>query len=971
MADPTIGLLAALVGAIAVGSAVLAAGHRLSMRIALRNVRRGRGRTVLLVLGLLVAAMIISSSLVLGDTVQEINAHFVYQSDGYTDEAMYNRTPSAGFHPIPFSTYRAIANSTRSDGQIAGITPEVLATVTAFDPVSGVPQTGLNLVGADPNASGVLGAFTEDSGKPLEGASPGEVLLDDQAASELNATAGDALVIYGAQPARVVVEGVVRDDLRGGFEGGGSIFADLSTSEGLENLSGEVNFLSVTNAGSQSTGVALSASVSATLNATLAGLHLLGPLSVHELLKDDLASAQRSGQSLVSLFLVLGSFSIVAGAMLIVGIFVMLAEERKGEMGMLRAVGLKRRHLVLAYYFEGLVYSAGSALAGTALGVGVALGLLEALVGIEGGGVSSQAILAAFTVSPRTLSEAYVAGFVLTLTTVAVASYRASRLNIVRAIRSVPEPPPALSAYTGLAYLGVGLAGVGGVTFLLTRGGTGDLSVPIGSLGVAIVGLGLIGSRFVRNRIVFSVVGALLLLWGGFEPLHHAVLGADHTGTISAFFADGLLMILGAVLVYVFNAHTVAGGVARLFGRKGRRVALARIGLSYPTRRPFRTAITLTIFALVLFTIVGVATIGSSIGADLDGAIRSESGGYTFFGSSVRPIPDLPGEVAQNATLARLYTDVVPLTAGAAAESFAGLSGTFVDSVFSANASAPGSSNFYSTNEFNFTSTLGGRSAQDVWRSLSEDPGVAVVDHAYAAGGFNFGAAPHPTLPVGTALTLTNPENGHRVTVTVFGILSEDFIGGVWVDPAAAATLGETNTTAFFLSVAPGVSATAAANAAKVAFLPYGLTLFDFAQILQSSIQSTEAVVELLEVFVALGLAVGVAAIGIVALRAVVERRSEIGMLRAAGFTRRMVLGAFLTEYSFVGLLGIGIGAALGIALDWNASLAYPGLLAFSVPWANVLTAVGASYALTLAAIAGPSLKAAALPPAEAIRYSE
>ena len=185
------------------------------------------------------------------------------------------------------------------------------------------------------------------------------VLLDDQAASELNASAGDQLVVYGALPDTVDVQGVVRDDTRGGFEGGGSIFADFSTGERLENLSGEVNFLAVTNAGSRSAGVALSSAVSATLNASLRSLHLLGPLTVHEVLKDDLASAQTSGQSLVSLFLVLGSFSIVAGAMLIVGIFVMLAEERKGEMGMLRAVGLKRRHLVLSYYFEGLVYSAG------------------------------------------------------------------------------------------------------------------------------------------------------------------------------------------------------------------------------------------------------------------------------------------------------------------------------------------------------------------------------------------------------------------------------------------------------------------------------------------------------------------------------------------------------------------------------------------------------------------------------------
>jgi putative ABC transport system permease protein len=843
--------------------------------------------------------------------------------------------------------------------------------VTALDRTSGVPQNGLHLVGTDPNRSAALGSFTEDSGTLLAGPAPGEVLLDDQAASELNASAGDRLVVYGSQPVTVRVQAVVRDDARGGFEGGGSVFTDLPTAQLAENRTGEVNYLAVTNVGSLSGGVALSASVAATLNATLARLGLLGPLSVHQVLKDDLARAASSGQNLVSLFLVLGLFSIVAGAMLIVGIFVMLAEERKGEMGMLRAIGLKRRHLVLAYYFEGLVYSAGSALAGTALGVVVALGLLDALVQIEGGGVSSQAIVASFTIAPASLAEAYVTGFVLTLVTVVVASYRASRLNIVRAIRSVPEPPPSLSAYTGLAYLGVAMAVVGSLLYASSYRGTGDISIPIAAGGVLAVGAGLIASRFVRNRLVFSITGAILGVWGGYEPFHRALLGSAHSGTISAFFVDGLLMILGAVLLYAFNGRTVVAGITRLLGSRGRRVAIARIGLSYPTRRPFRTAITLTIFALVLFTIVGVATIGSSIGADLSGAIRSESGGYTFFAYSQRPIADLPADIANNSTLSRMFTDVVPMTAGAISERFSGLSVPFADSVFAPNASAPGSSNFFTTNQFNFSATLDGRSTGQVWRALETNASVAIVDHSYAAGGFNVGVSSHPTLPVGTTLTLTNPDNGHRARVTVIGIMSEDLIGGVWVNPAATSALGFFNASTYFLTAAPTVSPDAAANAAKVAFLPYGLTLLNFAQILRSSVQATEAIVQLLEVFVALGLAVGVAAIGIVALRAVVERRSEIGMLRATGFTRRMVLSSFLIEYSFVGLLGIGIGAALGIALDWNASLAYPGLLAFSVPWPNVLTAVGAAYALTIAAIAGPSIRAAGLPPAEAIRYSE
>ena len=41
-----------------------------------------------------------------------------------------------------------------------------------------------------------------------------------------------------------------------------------------------------------------------------------------------------------------------------------------------------------------------------------------------------------------------------------------------------------------------------------------------------------------------------------------------------------------------------------------------------------------------------------------------------------------------------------------------------------------------------------------------------------------------------------------------------------------------------------------------------------------------------------LGLVVGVAALGVISARSVVERRQQIGVLRAIGFRRRMVQAA-------------------------------------------------------------------------------
>ncbi|MGI0156202.1 MAG: ABC transporter permease, partial [Thermoplasmata archaeon] len=205
--------------------------------------------------------------------------------------------------------------------------------------------------------------------------------------------------------------------------------------------------------------------------------------------------------------------------------------------------------------------------------------------------------------------------------------------------------------------------------------------------------------------------------------------------------------------------------------------------------------------------------------------------------------------------------------------------------------------------------------------------------------------------------------------------LTESFVGGLFLNPTTATKLGITQTSAFLMTVAPGVSETTAEHHAKTAFYAYGLFILDFAQILRTSIQNTEAVIGLLEVFVALGLGVGIAAMGIVALRAVVERRREIGMIRANGFTRGMVLRAFFLEYSFVTLVGLAIGTALGLLIVWNLtqgpSAAGVGVPLFAVPWTNLVIILGLAYGLSMLAVAQPSLRAARLPPAEAVRPTE
>ncbi|HEV2231525.1 MAG TPA: FtsX-like permease family protein, partial [Thermoplasmata archaeon] len=647
-------------------------------------------------------------------------------------------------------------------------------------------------------------------------------------------------------------------------------------------------------------------------------------------------------------------------------------------------VGLTRGQLVYTYYFEGLAYSAGSALAGTVVGVGVGYGLTYAfalLLGGSGTGLTQSAILSSFTVSQLSLVLAYVLGFLLTIVTVAVASRRASRLNIVRAIRDIPEPPPARKLYTYLAYIGVAALIPGGLLFFSSYRGTSDLSEPLIGGAMMILGIALIGSRFLKNRIIFTAAGLAFLAWAGLEPLHTAVLGTEHTGGIFIVFVEGITMVLGALLVYAFNSSVLVQGLIRLAGGSPQRAPVARVALSYPGRQPTRTTINLAIFSLVIFTLVAIATFGATETANLHNIVATESGGYTFVAYSATAIPNFPAQVAGNATLAPLFSTVVPMVTGGVLVNVSGFSqNPFGDSVYAGPVGVPASSSFYSTNQFTFQSTWHGMSAASVMALLQSNTSVAVVDRAYGPPTTNVGGGPppgppHPIVAAGDQIRLTDPDTGNSTTVRVIGIFVESFISGVWINPVTAAGLGFHSENFYFLTTTPGTSATHAANLAKAAFFPWGLTMLDFGDLIAQSISTTEGFISLLQVFVGLGLAVGIAGMGIVALRAVVERRREIGMLRASGFTERMVLKAFLLEYSFVSLLGIGIGTALGLLIVYDLSIspsaAAAGVSTFSVPWLNLLLILVIAYVLAMAAVAGPSLRAARLPPAEAVRATE
>jgi lipoprotein-releasing system permease protein len=137
------------------------------------------------------------------------------------------------------------------------------------------------------------------------------------------------------------------------------------------------------------------------------------------------------------------------------------------------------------------------------------------------------------------------------------------------------------------------------------------------------------------------------------------------------------------------------------------------------------------------------------------------------------------------------------------------------------------------------------------------------------------------------------------------------------------------------------------------------------------ALRSQSSSSQMIQAFVILAVAMGIASVLVVS---VVQKRKEIGILRAMGVTRRDVLRVFLLQGALVGVggsvLGTALGAGLGalfasLARNADGSATFPIAVSAALIARSVLVAV----ATGLLAAALPARSASRLDPAEAIRH--
>jgi putative ABC transport system permease protein len=730
-------------------------------------------------------------------------------------------------------------------------------------------------------------------------------------------------------------------------------------------------------------------------------------------------------------------------------IFVMLATERRSEMGMARAIGMRRGHLVQMFVSEGMIYD----LVAAALGIVLGLAISYAMIGFLGGifntaaqqinrELSSSLFTFRFNVAPTSVVIAYALGVLFTFVVVTLSSWRVSRLNIVSAIRDIPEPDGGGRGVGKLIRrLITGPLTVAGGAWMYFSGAGGEsgtlLLIALSLVlvgGVLSVGWALSATSMrteQRRRLVYSVMGlGLVLLWGlPWQTLlpgtGFGLLEQDPQWTLLSVVVKGPVLILGGILIIMFSADSLLQAASQALGGIGALTPVLKTAIAYPLSSRFRTGMAMVMFAMIITTVVLMAVVIQATQSAITPDDKSSAGFEisTSFGllSFFDRVTDLEGELAQMEDFPQ--EDVAAV-------------GAIVNPTVDVRQAAPGPAGSWHSLELTgmdkgfmaqareiYTFQQRGEGFEDdaaVWQALMERDDVAIVTPSLVANAdgsydsFGGGADNDVTVTIGEPGEEGSPEDemravGDEFDFRLIGFTRADDLPEVWLElrdeagsqvrmhrvqvigvlsdittvsfnsvhvnsrAVAALTGQDVRPDTFFVKVAEGADVREVAREIERAFLSSALDATVIADSFAQGQALTRGILQLFQGFLALGLLVGIAALGVISSRTVVERRQQVGMLRAIGYQPGMVALSFVLEASFIALVGIGLGTATGILLGQAMIGQFFSVLTagrtLAVPWAQVGIIVLGAYLFSLLTTILPAVQASRIYPADALRY--
>jgi len=914
------------------GLLVLALRRPLLARLALREAVRRPGQSAIVVLGLMIGTMAIFAMQVLGDSFYDSQTRGALLAWGHVD--LIAADGGRFFEPALATALAADAGVRSSVG---GVQAGVELTSSVIDLDRGNVKPFVMLVGFDPAAQGPFGSYRLTDGRTTLGQDLAidEVLISASLANALDARSGDRLrVLIGPQQTELHLAGIAKSEGPGAYTLRPALFAPLAN---LRQLIGDqgINVIRVAGPGQGQVEMDRAHELAPQVRAALQALPGGGSLKVREAKREDFDAQVAQIAGTRSFYTALSLFVALAGAALVVNLGLALAEERRPRHAVLRALGLGRAGMVSLSVLEGALYSLAAAVAAIVPGALFGFALVALMYGpVHSGAVDSRVAPVQYSISIGSMAISVAIGALIVLATLFATSVRSSRMQISSAIKNLPEPAGRRKrSMWATAFLAV--LGLGSLAAVLA----GNLPVRLaGGVGLVILAAALVGGR-ISDRLRATLTGAALTVWAAANLAQVKDIASNESG--AAILLAVVTAVFGLSLIVASNLRVLELPLGWLRG--GSR-AMLRPSLAYLTRRPLRAGLGTGAFALILVLMTMTATLVPSF----NGTFRS---GLNEFDIRV-DAPTNAGLSLPDSVRSQIARSIVMQTRpyrGEVRQGMFTLKDEYVP-LYSLSRTQLAAGPFELTNrESRF------KSDAEVWQALADDPHLIV--------------SPTYTIPGGT-VTLVGPEGPvqFRVAAVVRNI-------GLWGMAGSDAAMAAFTTlpvgTTILAKTVPGADAVATAREIGRAVFSQGADARTIKEMFDTSSNAGQAFTDMIRLLMGIGLLVGVLSLGILALRAVIERRRSIGMLRALGYRPGQILTGMVLEALITATCGALVGIGVGVPISIVMITGYLPGARLEIDSASLALIIALLYLAVLAVTIVPALRAARLPAVEALRLED
>lgn len=669
--------------------------------------------------------------------------------------------------------------------------------------------------------------------------------------------------------------------------------------------------------------------------------------------------AKGTGDLMRRQLLQLGSFAGAASLALVIAIFAMVVADRRREIGILRATGLKRIHMSVEMAQEAVVLGA----IGVAAGVG--LGILVAGVGVSAARRALNEVLGAVDFAIAADLEAIIIGAGAAFLAGIVAALSATRrwlsMSPAAALRVLEEqgrPVKVLHLVAGVVALAFGF--VTAATDLRYRTSTFSyLGPPIAVAGLALV---LYQTQWAYVAMLLAAVASAVWLLG----IDIAWGGKAASEGVFVTFGMAVSLVFAGAIAFGILAPMIARGITRILSAMNWRTVTGRLAAANLASSRGQAGFTVATCALVVLMPASIVTVSAMEHTDRERVLWNQTGGWTAmiesraadesdsnFADRIKEGP-LGGYFEQVAELPKSRTSVHLVGAGSVNTPVYATSPELARATL-----APGGNDTGAM----LPLTLVDRGLKDdsaAWNSLFEDhedgaPRVIVTLGVLPAGIDLRGAS----LRVG--------ETGKIVKIA--GVAHRNsFMPGVFIAPEKLTALGIKADRRNALALLPKNG-----DAASIGLEFQGVYFGEGARMTVGSeevgrqLRVRTLLAQLLQSFLSVGLIVGVASLAVIIARSVRSRRHEIAVLRAIGVSRSGVAWSIIGQSLGLTVSGVGLGVLLGGYIGGRLFLAMSSGGNAAIPWGALSAVFLIVVAVTSAGAAAPAIAAARPAPARAL----